>query len=109
MQLPQHIETIYRLSELRSIINNTIDKSLIMQTAMKAVEIVEHLETNKQGKEKILNLLKNEIRTYTNSNSEIEIVQFQLASTILMLCLQFIEGTVDDMQAMMMAFTLRAA
>lgn len=43
-------------------------------------------------------MLQNEIGQYGKSNSEIEVVQFQIASTILMLMLQFIEGSLQGMQ-----------
>ncbi len=109
MKLPKHIAIIYRLNELRIIINNTLDKTLMMNTAKEAIEITEGIKTKKEGKERILNLLKNEIRSYSNSTTEIEVVQFQLSSSILMLSLQFLEGTVDDMNAMILQFAKRAA
>lgn len=104
-----HIQTIYKLNELRTIINDSRDTSIIMQTALQAIELTEHIETKKEGKERILHLLKSEIRTYTNSHIEIEVIQFQVASTLLMLGLQFIEGTIDDMIAMLIEFAKKAA
>ena len=109
MELPLHIQIIYSLDNLRTIINNTVDKEVMMQAALQAIEITEPIETKKEGKERILNLLKNEIRSYSKSNTEIEVIQFQLSSSILMLCLQFIEGSYDDMQAFLIEYNKRAA
>ena len=109
MKLPPHIETFYRLNEIRIIINSTLDKTKMIIIAKEAIEITERIKTKKEGKERIIDMLKNEIRSYSNSNSEIEIVQFQLASSILMLSLQFLEGTIDDMNAMIIQFANRAA
>ena len=97
------------LHEIRIIINSTLDKTKMIIIAKEAIEITERIKTKKEGKERIIDMLKNEIRSYSNSNSEIEIVQFQLASSILMLSLQFLEGTIDDMNAMIIQFANRAA
>ena len=51
-----------------------------------------------EGKERTLTLLSHEIRSYEKSNTEIEVIQFQLSSTILMLMLQFIQGSLEDME-----------
>ena len=49
----------------------------MMQTALKAIEITELIETKKEGKQTILTLLKNEIRSYSKSSTtEIEVIQF---------------------------------
>lgn len=47
------------------------------------------------GKERTLNMLRQEIRLYEKGNTEPEIISFQLSSSILMLMLQFIEGTLQ--------------
>ena len=110
MQLPVHIQIIFKLNELRNVINGTFDKDLMMETALTAIKIASPAETKKEGKEKILNLLENEIRSYSkNTSTEIEVIQFQLSSSILMLCLQFIEGSYDDMQAFLIEYNKRAA
>lgn len=110
MELPLNIQIVYSLDKLRTQINSTVDKEVMMQTALKAIEITELIETKKEGKERILTLLKNEIRSYSKSSTtEIEVIQFQLASSILMLCLQFIEGSYDDMQALIIELRKRAA
>lgn len=51
-----------------------------------------------EGKERALTLLSHEIRSYEKSNIEIEVIQFQLSFTTLMLMLQYIQGSLEDME-----------
>lgn len=51
-----------------------------------------------EGKDRILQMLSMEIRTFERGHTEIEVVQFQIASTILMLMLQFIERSLEGMK-----------
>ena len=80
------------------------DKETIFDTARQAyilalpVPIDPAFSYKIEGKGRTLYLLANEIKSYEKSNTEIEVIQFQFASTILMLMLQFIQGSLEDMQ-----------
>lgn len=101
---PTQLHLIFRLESLRQIIINSDDKETIFATAKEAqllatpVPIDSAFSYKIEGKERTLIILSHELRSYENSNTEIEVIKFQLASTILMLMLQFIQGSLGDMQ-----------
>ena len=104
MQQPTQLHLIYKLESMRQIIMNTTDRSAMLRLAQKVYDITFPVPIDPaykykiEGKERTLMMLAYEIRSYEKSNTEIEVVQFQLASTILMLMLQFIDGTLESMQ-----------
>ena len=104
MQQPTQNHLIHKLESLRQIINKANDKEKMIATARQAYEIATPIPIDPsfsykiEGKERTLTLLSYEIRSYEKSNSEIEVIQFQLSSTILMLMLQFIQGSLEDME-----------
>lgn len=102
--IPTQHHLIYELESLRQIINKSDDKPTVIATARKAyvlaapVPIDPSFKYKIEGKERTLTLLAHEIRSYEKSHTEIEVIQFQLSSTILMLMLQFIQGSLEDME-----------
>ena len=108
-QLTQY-HLIYKLESFREKIKATTDKNEMMAIARQAYDLAAPVHIDPtfhykiQGKEKTLTLLSYEIRSYEKSNSEIEVVQFQLSSTILMLMLQFIQGSLEDIQQILSEF-----
>lgn len=104
MQQPTQHHLIYKLETLRQVINTTADIETMIAAARQAyvlatpVPISPSFGYKIEGKERTLNLLAHEIRSYEKSNSELEVIQFQLSSTILMLMLQFIQGSLEDLQ-----------
>ncbi len=101
---PTQIHLIFELESLRQIIINTTNKETIFATARQAYELTTPVPIDPafsykiEGKERTLNILSHEIRSYEKSNTEIEVIKFQFTSTILMLMLQFIQGSLSDMQ-----------
>ena len=101
---PTQLHLIFKLESLRQIIINSTDRESIFAAARQAhvlatpVPIDPGFNYKIEGKEKSLNMLSHEIRSYENSHTEFEVIQFQFASTILMLMLQFIQGSLRDMQ-----------
>lgn len=101
---PTQLHLIFKLESLRQIIINSDDNETIFATAKEAhllatpVPIDPAFSYKIEGKERTLTILSQEVRSYENSNTEIEVIQFQFASTILMLMLQFIQGSLGDMQ-----------
>ena len=51
-----------------------------------------------EGKERTLNLLSHKIKSYEKRNIEIEVIQFQPSSTALMLMLQYIRTSLEDLE-----------
>ena len=100
---PSQLHLIYKLESMRQIILNTADKNAILKLAQKVYDITFPVPIDLsfkykiEGKERTLFMLANEIHSYEKSNTEIEVVQFQFAATILMLMLQFIEGSLEQM------------
>ena len=109
-QQPTQYHLIFKLELLREKIKATTDKNEIMALARQACDLAAPVPIDPsfgyriQGKEKTLTLLSYEIRSYEKSNSEIEVVQFQLSSTILILMLQFIQGSLEDIQQILSEF-----
>ena len=109
-QQPTQYHLIFKLELLREKIKATTDKDEIMAIARQVYDLAAPFPIDPsfhykiQGKEKTLTLLSYEIRSYEKSNSEIEVVQFQLSSTILMLMLQFIQGSLEDIQQILSEF-----
>ena len=101
---PTQLHFIYKLEALRQIIIGSADKETIFKAAREAfilatpVPIDPAYSYKIEGKERTLTILANELRSYEKSNTEIEVIQFQFASTILMLMLQFIQGSLRDME-----------
>ena len=101
---PTQSHLIFRLEALRQNIMLSQDKETIFDTARQAYDLALPVPIDLafsykiEGKERTLYLLANEIKSYDKSNTEIEVIQFQFASTILMLMLQFIQGSLEDMQ-----------
>ena len=101
---PTQLHLIFKLEALRQTIIKSQEKEIIFATARQAyvlatpVPIDPTFSYKIEGKERTLTMLANEIRSYEKSNTEIEVIQFQFASTILMLMLQFIQGSLGDMQ-----------
>lgn len=104
MQQPTQLHMIYKLESMRQIILNTIDRTAMLGLAQKVYDITFPVPIDPaykykiEGKERTLTMLAYEIRSYEKSNTEIEVIQFQLASTILMLMLQFIDGSLETLQ-----------
>ena len=102
--MPTQLHLICRLENLRKEITKTLDKEIMMATARQAYVLASPVSIDPsfgykiEGKERILTLLAHEIRSYEKSNSETEVIQFQLASTILMLMLQFMQGSLEELQ-----------
>ena len=107
---PTQYHLVYKLESFREKIKETTDKDTIMAIARQAYDLAAPVRIDPtfhykiQGKEKTLTLLSYEIRSYEKSNSEIEVIQFQLSSTILMLMLQFIQGSLEDIQQILSEF-----
>ena len=103
-KLPTQYHLIFKLESLRNKIKNTANKEIMISVARQAYELAVPVPIDPsfsykiEGKEKTLILLSHEIRSYEKSNTEIEVIQFQLSSTLLMLMLQFIKGSLEDMQ-----------
>lgn len=101
---PTQSHLIFRLEALRQNIILSQDKETIFETAKQAYDLALPVPIDPafsykiEGKERTLYLLANEIKSYEKSNTEIEVIQFQFASTILMLMLQFIQGSLRDME-----------
>lgn len=101
---PTQFHLIFKLESYRQIIVNSTEKETIFATARQAyilatpVPIDPAFSYKIEGKERTLAILSHEIRSYENSNTELEVIQFQFASTLLMLMLQFIQGSLGDMQ-----------
>ena len=101
---PTQFHLIFRLEDLRQIIIKSVEKETIISTARQAYVLASPVPIDPtfsykiEGKERTLTILANEIRGYEKSNTEIEVIQFQFASTILMLMLQFIQGSLSDME-----------
>lgn len=97
---------IFKLHEIRNTINKTSDLASIIELGRYAHSLAFPVPIDKgfgykiEGKNKTLHLLNNELRTYENSNTEIEVIQFQIASSILMLMLQFIDGSLENLEEM---------
>lgn len=104
INVPTQFHLIFTLETFRQIILKSLDKETIFaagrQTYVLAtpVPIDSSFNYKIEGKERTLTILTNEITSYEKSNTEIEVIQFQFASTILMLMLQFIKGSLGDMQ-----------
>ena len=109
-QQPTQYHLINKLESLRVKIKETTEKDTLMALARQAYDLAAPVHIDPafhykiQGKEKTLTLLSYEIRSYEKSNSEIEVIQFQLSSTILMLMLQFIQGSLEDLQQVLTEF-----
>lgn len=101
---PSQYHLIFKLEALRQTIINSIEREIIFDTARQAhilatpVPIDEHFGYKIIGKERTLAMLAQEIKSYQNSSTELEVIQFQFASTILILMLQFIQGSFSDLQ-----------
>ena len=101
---PSQLHLIYKLESMRQIILNTTDRKALFSLAKKVCDITFPVPIDPafkykiEGKERTLLILSNEIRTYQKSNTELEIIKFQLSSTILILMLQFIDGSLKDLQ-----------
>ncbi len=116
MNQPTQLHLVFRLNELRNNINAAKDKELMIAFAQEAYDLSFPVPADPsfnykiEGKQRTLTLLANEIRIFEKSSSELPVIQFQLASTILMLSLQFIEGSLGLMQKMLRDFQkLKAA
>lgn len=107
MNQPTQLHLVFKLEAMRQVILNTNEISAVIAMAQKVIDITSPVPIDPEfkykieGKEKILTLLKNEIRQFERSNSEPEVIRFQISSTILMLMLQFIEGSLEEMQEML--------
>ncbi len=101
---PTQLHLIFKLETLRQNILRTQEKAIIISIARQAYVLASPVPIDPafsykiEGKERTLTMLSNEIRGYEKSNTEIEVIQFQFSSTILMLMLQFITGSLSDMQ-----------
>ena len=106
MNTPTQLHLICRLQTFREAISKATDKEMMMTVARQAYVLASPVSIDPsfgykiEGKEKTLTLLAHEIRSYEKSNSEIEVIQFQLSSTILMLMLQFMQGSLEDMEGL---------
>ena len=104
INLPTQHHLIYKLESLRQIINKTTDRETMFATARQAYVLASPVPIDLafsykiEGKERTLSLLSHEIKSYEKSNTETEVIQFQLSSTILMLMLQYIQGSLEDME-----------
>ena len=104
MNQPTQLHLIYKLEAMRQVILKTAELSTVLQMAQKVYDIALPVPIDPEfiykieGKERTLRMLQNEIRQYMKSNIEVEVIQFQLSSTILMLMLQFIEGSLEGME-----------
>ena len=104
---PSQLHLIYKLESMRQIILNTKDVAAMMDMGQKAYDISFPVPIDPEfgyrieGKQRILSILANEIRTYRQSNTEPEVIQFQISSTILMLMLQFIGGSLSEMEELL--------
>ncbi len=104
MTTPTQLHLICKLQTLRNIINTSNDLNIMMAAARQAFVLATPVPIDPlfgykiEGKERTLTLLTHEIRSYEISNSEQEVVQFQLSSTILMLMLQYMQGSLEDME-----------
>jgi len=104
MNSPTQLHLIYKIEAMRQVILQTADLSAVLQMAQRVYVIASPVPIDPEfgykieGKDRILQMLSNEIRTFERGNAEIEVVQFQIASTILMLMLQFIEGSLEEIQ-----------
>ncbi len=111
---PSQLHLIYKLESMRQIILQTTDKTAMFELAQKVYDITFPVPIDLffkykiEGKKRTLLILANEIRTYQKSNTEIEVIQFQLSSTILMLMLQFIEGSLENMSDKLIEFKMKA-
>ena len=101
---PTQLHLIFKLEALRQAIIQSQEKEIIFATARQAYVLASPVPIDPafnykiEGKERTLTMLANEIRSYEKSNTEMEVIQFQIASTILMLMLQFIQGRLGEMQ-----------
>lgn len=104
MNAPTQLHLICRLESLREEITKTTGKEIMIAIARQAYVLASPVSIDPsfgykiEGKERILTILAHEIRSYEKSNSETEVIRFQLASTILMLMLQFMQGSLGDLQ-----------
>jgi hypothetical protein len=104
---PTQIHLIYKLESMRKIVANVNHLPSIIAIAQKVYDITfpvpigPSFKYKIEGKERTLNQLQQEIRLYSTSKTEIEVVQFQLASTIMILMLQFIDGTLEEMRGVL--------
>ena len=107
---PTQLHLIFKLETFRQTIIQSQDKEIIFATARQAFVLASPVSIDPafsykiEGKERKLAMLANEIRSYEKSNAEIEVIQFQFASTILMLMLQFIQGSLGDMEQVIKAY-----
>ena len=107
MNQPTQLHLIYKLEAMRKVIAAGTNLSSILTIAQQVYVIASPVPIDPafgykiEGKDRILQMLSNEIRTFERGNAEIEVVQFQLSSTILMLMLQFIEGSLEGMRGML--------
>ena len=97
------VNLIFKLHQIRENINKTNDIATIIQLGKEAYSLAFPISIDKafgykiEGKNKTLLMLNNELRSYEKSNTEIEVIQFQIASSILMLMLSFIQGSLDNL------------
>ena len=115
MQQPTQLHLIYKLESMRQIIISTTDRTAILGLAQKVYDITFPVPIDPEykykieGKERTLMMLAYEIRSYEKCNTEVEVIQFQLASTILILMLQFIEGSLETMQTVLIEYKNKIA
>ena len=104
INIPTQHHLIFKLESLRHVINKTVDKDMMIATARQACVLASTVPIDPafsykiEGRERTMSLLSHEIRSYEKSNTEIEVIQFQLSSTILMLMLQYIRGSLEDIE-----------
>ena len=90
--IPTQSHLIFKLEALRQIIIESYDKETIFTTAREAYALATPIPIDPafgykvEGKEKTLYLLANELKSYENSNTEIEVIKFQFTSTIYQNC-----------------------
>lgn len=100
------INLIFKLHQIRESINKAKDTASIIELGKEAYTLVFPVPIDKdfgykiEGKNKTLLTLNNELRSYEKSNTEMEVIQFQIASSVLMLMLSFIQGSLERLNEM---------
>jgi len=104
------INLIFKLHQIREKINKATDVASIIKYGREAYSLAFPVPIDKdfgykiEGKNRTLLILNNELRSYEKSNTEMEVIQFQIASSILMLMLSFIQGSLQNLDDMIEEF-----
>lgn len=104
------IHLIYKLHQIRENINRATDIATIIECGNEAYSLAFPVPVDKdfgykiEGKNKTLHMLNNELRGYAKSNTAFEVIQFQIASSILMLMLSFIQGSLQHLNELIQQY-----